>query len=131
MHARQKRLLFGLLDVASGLGVLAAVYRGLPARWLPVDVLAALLAGALVGSGVLLLFNHRAGRTAARASGTLALFVGLVAFAALAISASHLAGVYGPVGQAGSMLFLLGAALVLPYLVALPALKLLWLGSRR
>jgi hypothetical protein len=131
MHARQKRLLFGVLDLASGAGVLAAVFRGLPARWLPVDVLAAVLAGALVGSGALLLFNHRVARSAARASGMLALAVGLVAFALLAIAASHLSGVYGPVGQAGAMLFLLGAALVLPYLVALPALKLLWLGSRR
>jgi hypothetical protein len=131
MHPRQKRLLFGVLDLASGVGVLAAVFRGLPARWLPVDITAALLSAALVGSGTLLLLGHRMARRAARWSGALALGVGLVLFAGLALSASHLAGVYGPVGEAGALIFLLAAALVFPYLVALPAVKLLWLGRSR
>ena len=52
----------------------------------------------------------------------------MLLFAALVLTASWLAGVYGPVGRGGAMIFGLVAAMVLPYTILLPAAELLWLG---
>jgi len=44
------------------------------------------------------------------------------------MSASYLAGIYGPIGRGGAIIFVLVLALAIPYLVAIPALELVWLG---
>jgi hypothetical protein len=59
----------------------------------------------------------------------LALVFGLVLVTALALTASWLSGVYGPVGRGGALLLTLVAALALPYLVVLPLVQLVWLRS--
>jgi hypothetical protein len=52
--------------------------------------------------------------------------------ATLALTASYLSGIYGPVGKGGALILVLVAALALPYLVVLPASQLVWLrGERR
>jgi hypothetical protein len=48
----------------------------------------------------------------------------------LALTASYLSGVYGPVGRGGAVILTLSAALALPYLVLLPVAQLVWLGPR-
>jgi hypothetical protein len=45
----------------------------------------------------------------------------------LAVTASWLSGVYGPVGAGGAVVLVLVAALALPYLVVLPVVQLVWL----
>ena len=55
----------------------------------------------------------------------------VVAFVAiLAWTASYLFGVYGPIGKGGAVIYLFVLALALPYLVAVPALRLVWVGPR-
>ncbi len=105
------------------------VFRGLPTRWWPVDLVGTVVSGLLAASGFALLGNRAAAPRITRLAAGVALAVGLLVFAALVFTASWLAGVYGPVGKGGAILFLLVAALVLPYLIALPIGELLWLGA--
>jgi hypothetical protein len=51
--------------------------------------------------------------------------------ATLAITASFLSGIYGPVGRGGALILALAAALALPYLIVLPSAQLVWLGPFR
>jgi hypothetical protein len=122
--------LFGAADLAAACVVLLGVFAGLPARWLPIDLAAGLLGALFLASGVALIANHRAGPVLARAAAFAALGVGMVLVLGLGVSASWLAGVYGPVGRGGALLLVLVAALVVPYLLLLPAAQLLWLGPR-
>ena len=55
------------------------------------------------------------------------LVLGLALIATLAVTASYLSGIYGPVGRGGAIILILVAALALPYLVALPVSQLYWL----
>jgi hypothetical protein len=58
-----------------------------------------------------------------------ALALGLALVTWLALTASWLSGVYGPVGRGGALLLAFVAALALPYLVVLPAVQLVWLRA--
>ena len=116
------------------LGALLAcgVWLGLPARWLPVDLVGtALAAGALSAAAIVLAPKRpplalRWVRIVVWAE----LGVGTLTVTLLAASMAQLAGSYGPVGAGGAVLMGTIVALVLPYLVALPALQLHWLRSR-
>ena len=113
------------LLIACLLGV--GIWVLLPARWLPVDLIgsaAALLS--LLGGGSLLL-RKPWGTAVSRAASWTLLCIGCVTFSALAFTAAHLSGLYGPVGSGGALLMGTVAALILPYLVGLPALQLHWL----
>lgn len=123
--------LFGAADLIAALVIGVGVFAGLPARWSPVDVPAAILVGLLGASGVLLVLGHPRALIVARIAAYVALAAGLVLVLLLALSASWLSGVYGPVGRGGALLLGLVAALVVPYLVFLPSAQLLWLGDRR
>ena len=67
----------------------------------------------------------RRGSRAPRRRSSLAL--GLALVTVLAVTASWLSGVYGPVGAGGAVVLVLVAALALPYLVVLPVVRLVWL----
>ena len=82
-------------------------------------------------SGFALLVDHPRAESITRAASFVVLALGLALFATLAITASWLYGVYGPVGKGGAALFILVAFLVLPYLVMLPATLLAWIGPRK
>jgi len=56
-----------------------------------------------------------------------ALALGLFLVSVLAVTASWLSGVYGPVGAGGAIILTLVAVLALPYLVVLPVVELVWL----
>ena len=124
------RLAFGFFDLVAACVVTLGVFRGLPSRWWPVDFGAAALALLLAVSGVGLMLGKPWAARVARAASFVTLGVGLVLVAALALTASYLAGIYGPVGQGGALILVLVAALGLPYLVVLPASQLIWLGKR-
>jgi hypothetical protein len=84
---------------------------------------------ALLGaSGVGLLARKPWAVQVTRVASIVALVLGLVLIGILAITASYLSGIYGPVGRGGAIILALVAALALPYLVALPVSQLLWLG---
>jgi len=122
---------FGLADVASGVLVYVGVFQGLPARWWPVDVPAVIVIALFAAAGAGLLGETSWGPKAAWVASAVSLTLGVLLVATLAITASFLSGIYGPVGRGGSLILGLAAALALPYLVALPAGQLVWLGPFR
>ena len=123
---RNVATLFGAGHLGVAALVAAGVFGGLPARWLPVDLPAAFLVVLLAGSGVGLLVRASWAARAARVTSAHVLVVGLALVATLAITASYLAGLYGPVGRGGALVLVLVLALALPYLVVLPAAELAW-----
>ncbi len=122
------RVAFVVLDLFVCALLLVGIFVALPDRFWPVDIAGGLL--------VLLLLASAFGMSR-RASWDAKVFR-LVAFVQLAVgllltltsiaTASYLSGIYGPVGRGGSVILGLVAALALPYLVVLPAGKLLWVG---
>jgi hypothetical protein len=124
------RIAFGIANLFVAVLAYGGIFRGLPSRWLPVD-LAGIVVIALMGaSGMALLLNRRGAAPLARIASVVVLAIGMVLFAALVLTASWLAGVYGPIGRGGAAIFALVAAMVLPYVIVLPAAELLWLGWR-
>ena len=123
--------IFGAIDLVAALVVGLGVFVALPARWWVVDVPAAIVVVLLGAAGVGLVGRFSWGERVARAASMVTLGLGLALVATLVVSASYLAGIYGPVGQGGALILVLVAALALPYLVALPTFQLLWLGPLR
>jgi len=121
----------GAVDVLVGVGLVAAIFGALPARWWPVDVGGSVVAAAFVASGVGLVLGKRWGVIVGRVVAGVVLSVGLALVTALAVTAAHVAGLYGPVGRGGAVLLGLVAALVLPYLVMVPAAQLWILRAER
>lgn len=128
---RGARIGFGIANLFVAGLVAWGVFRGLPTRWWVVDSGAALVVALMAASGAALLADHRRAEGLTRAAAALVLVLGLAVFAALALTASWLDGVYGPVGKGGSAIFALVSFLVLPYVVVLPAVELAWVGPRR
>lgn len=127
MLSRRAALVFGIADVLTAALVAIGVFVGLPSRWAPVDVAAVVLIAVDLAAGVGLLASVSWGPRAARAASALSLAVGLSLITTLALTASWLSGVYGPVGMGGAVILALVAALALPYLVVLPVVRLVWL----
>ncbi len=125
------RIGLGVTNVLVAGLVLLGVFRGLPARYAPVDAGALVLAGALLAAGATMIANHRSYPWIARVASGIVLALGLALVAALALTASWLAGVYGPVGKGGALLYVFVLALVLPYVVVFPVAQLLWLGTKK
>jgi hypothetical protein len=123
--------IFGAFDLLAAAIVAFGVFAGLPVRWWVVDVPAVVAIGLLGSAGVGLLAKKAWSERVARVASIAVLAMGLVLVATLALTASYLGGIYGPVGKGGGVILALVAALALPYLVAFPAAQLLWLGPRR
>ncbi len=121
--------IFGAIDLIAALVAGLGVFAGLPARWWVVDVPAALVIALLATAGAGLLGRFSWGERVARLASFVTLALGLALLTALVVAASYLSGIYGPVGRGGALILVLVAALALPYLVALPAAQLLWLGA--
>jgi hypothetical protein len=122
------RVGFGIADIVSAALVFLGVFQGLPSRYWPVDAAAALVLALFAAAGVGLLLRTAWAPTVAWIASTISLSVGLTLVATLALTASFLSGIYGPVGRGGALILTLVAALALPYLVVLPVAQLVWLG---
>lgn len=122
------RAFFVACDLVTAALVLGAVFGGLPARWWPVDGVAALVAALYACAAVVLAVRPAAARRVVVPACAIVLVVGLGALALVALSASHLAGVHGAVGSGGAVVFAGAAALLVPYFVALPAAQIVWLS---
>ena len=120
----------GGADLLAGALVLGGVWVALPARWWPVDVVGTLLGAAFVVTGVGLLVGAPWSERAGVLVGRVALAVGLALVTLLAVTASHLAGLYGPVGRGGALILAVVGLLVVPYLVLLPVAQLVTLRKR-
>jgi hypothetical protein len=121
---------FGVANFLAAGVVVFAVFVGLPARWWVVDGGAIVLTALLGAAGGGLVAKKPWAEGVARGASVAVLVIGLVFIATLALTASYLAGVYGPVGRGGAVILTLGAALAIPYLVVFPAAQLVWLGPR-
>jgi hypothetical protein len=124
-------VVFGALDIVSAVLLYIGVFEGLPARYWLVDGAAALLVILFSAAGAGLLAGTRWARRAALAASVASLVLGLLLVTTLALTASYLSGVYGPVGRGGALILGLIAALALPYLVAIPLAQMAWLGRVR
>jgi hypothetical protein len=129
-RARSVCVAFGAGNLVTALLVAVGVFAGLPSRWAPVDVAAAAVVASQAAAGVGLIAGARWAERMVRVAATVALALGLFAVTMLAITASWLYGVYGPVGRGGSLVMILVMAMVLPYVVALPLGQLFWLRPR-
>lgn len=132
MLTRRAATVFAVADFVTAALVLTGVFAGLPARWAPVDVSAVALAALHAASAAGLVSRAAWAEKVARAASALSLALGLGLVTVLAVTASWLSGVYGPVGSGGAVVLVLVCALLLPYLVALPIVRLVWLrgGAR-
>jgi hypothetical protein len=129
MATRGGSVAFGGANVLTAAVVAFGVFVGLPARWWPVDVGAALLVSLQAVSGIGLLRADAWAPRLARVSSAVALGLGMFLVSVLTVTASWLSGIYGPVGKGGAIVLALVAALALPYLVVLPVVQLVWLRS--
>lgn len=127
---RRGRLFFGITNLFVAGLVAWGVFRGLPTRWWPVDAGGVVVTALMALSGVALLVRHAKAEAITRLAGYVVLALGMLVFGLLVATAGWLGGVYGPVGKGGAAVFFLVAALVLPYLVVLPATLLVWVGPR-
>ena len=130
MNGKRGRLFFAITNLLAAGLVAWGVFGGLPTRWWPVDAGGAVVTALLGASGLALLVKYSRAEAITRLAGFVVLAVGLATFAVLVATAGWLGGVYGPVGKAGSAVFVLVAALVFPYLAVLPAALLAWVGPR-
>jgi hypothetical protein len=127
---RRARIGFGIANLAVATFVVGGVFRFLPTRWWVVDV-GAVVVGLLFGSsGLALLAKAPIAEPLTRYASALVLAIGLTLFTAIVTTAGWISGVYGQVGASGAIIFGLVAALVLPYVVVLPAVELAWIGPR-
>ena len=122
---------FGLADLASAALIYLGVFQGLPSRWWPIDLPAAVVIALFAAAGVGLLGQTSWAPKVAWLASAVSLVLGVLLVATLALTASFLAGIYGPVGRGGALILALVAALAVPYLVVLPAAQLVWLGPFR
>ncbi len=125
------RIGFGVADLVSAVVVYVAVFQGLPSRYWLVDGGAVLILVLFAAAGGGLLSQASWAPKVAGAASWVSLAIGLLLVTTLALTASYLSGIYGPVGRGGSLILGLSAALAIPYLVLVPAAQLVWLGPRR
>ena len=128
--AARLRVMFVVLDLFVCALLLVGVFVALPDRYLPVDIGASVFVLLLLASAVGIFRRAPWGARVFRLVAFVQLAVGLVLTFTTVATASWLSGVYGPVGRGGSVILGLVAALALPYLVVLPATKLLWIGAK-
>lgn len=120
-----------MCDIVTAILIALGVFMGLPSRWWPIDAGAVVLIVLLAVAGVGLLAKARWGERVARSASIASLVMGLGLVATLALTASYLRGIYGPVGRGGALILVLVAALAIPYLLVFPALQLAWLGKEK
>jgi hypothetical protein len=128
---RRAAVVFGVADLMTAALVAFGVFVALPSRWAPIDAAAAALTAIDLAAGLGLLASAPWATRVARVASAVSLALGLWLITVLAVTASWLSGVYGPVGRGGAVVMALVAALALPYLVVWPAVRLVWLHGAR
>ena len=127
---RRARIGFGVTNVAVAIAVAAGVFRLLPTRWWVVDGGAVIISALLLASGITLLRGMPVAERVTRIAAGVVLALGLALITAIFATAGWISGVDGQVGAGGAVVFALVGTLVFPYVVALPAAELAWLGPR-
>jgi hypothetical protein len=122
---------FAIGNAVLAITVLVGVFFGLGMRWWVVDIPSVCVAILLLLSSFGLARATRWAAAALRACAIVELGVGLIALAALGVSAAYFGSVHGELGRSGLMTFILGITLMLPYLIVYPSVQLLWLHRRQ
>lgn len=115
------------LNVGTALLLLGCIWKALPVRWAPVDVLGTLLALLFLVSGVMLWRGQKGSRKVGLWSAGIILLSGALLGTALMVTAGTLAGLYGPVGGGGSLILAAAFFMLVPYLIVFPASQLYFL----
>ena len=120
MTTRKAQRIWGTVDVAFGVILAVAVFRGLPARVLYIDVPAGALALAFVVGGGGFLLGQPWARNVLRLTTLVSAILGALVVVLLCFSMAFLLGVHAPVGSGGALLAFMMVLLVTPYLVVFP-----------
>jgi hypothetical protein len=124
-------LTFGVLNGVAGLVLLVGVFVVAQPRYWALDVPALLIGGVQLTSAVALLARLRWALRALTVAAWLSFVLGLVIVFLIVVSMVFLRGIHGDYGVAALAVSGLVVALLVPYIVVLPALELLWLGKQR
>ena len=122
MTARSQRV-WGTVDVVFGAVLAFAVFRGLPARSLYVDIPAGVLAASFAIGGGGLVAGQGWARKVLRVTTLVSAGLGAVFVVLLCFGMGFLAGVHAPVGSGGVLLGGLIVLLLIPYLIVFPAVQ--------
>ncbi|MEO8903874.1 MAG: hypothetical protein ABI488_16275 [Polyangiaceae bacterium] len=121
------RIAFGVLNGIAGIVVLVGVFGVTEPRFWALDVPAVLIGAAQLGSAVALLARLRWARRALTVAAWVSFVSGLTIVFLIVLTMFFLRGIYGDYGVAAMAVSGLVVALLVPYVVILPALELLWL----
>jgi hypothetical protein len=121
---------FGVLNAVVGLLLLTAVFVVVRTRFLLLDLPVVVVAALDLASAVGLLLRARWALRVLRVAAFAAFGFGLALVAALVLTLAFLRGIHGDMGLVGTAISALIIALAVPYVVALPALQLLWLKKQ-
>ncbi len=121
------RIAFGVLNASVALILLIGVFVVVTPRFWGLDVPAALIALLELVSAAALLANLPWARRALRVAAWVSLGLGSLLVALVVISMAFLRGIHGDYGVAALAVSGLIVALLVPYVVVLPALQLWWL----
>ena len=128
----QTHPVLGAADALTASLLLFAVWGALPARWWPIDLGVTVLAVLLFISGLALSIGTSWARGLGIFSSALVLVAGCSLVSGLAVTATEMAGLYGPVGRGASIILWIVFFLLVPYLILLPTTQLfVLLGERR
>ena len=125
------RIAFGVLNGLAGVVVLVGVFGVAEPRFWALDVPAALIGVAQLASAVSLLARLRWALRALQVAAWLTFVLGLVVVFLVVLTMLFLRGIHGDYGVAAMAVSGLVVALLVPYVVVLPALELLWLKRQR
>lgn len=125
------RIAFGVLNGIAGCVILVGVFVVVQPRFWVLDVPAALIGVAQLASSVSLLARLRWALRALAVAAWLSFVLGLVILFLIVLTMLFLRGIHGDYGVAALAVSGLVVALLVPYIVVLPALELLWLQRQR
>ncbi len=121
------RIAFGVLNGVAGIVLLVGVFVVAQPRFWVLDVPAVLIGAAQLASSVSLLARLRWALRALAVAAWVSFVLGLLIVFLIVLTMLFLRGIHGDYGVAAMAVSGLVVALLVPYVVILPALELLWL----
>jgi hypothetical protein len=121
------RISFGVLNAVAALVLLVGLFLVVTPRFWVLDVPLTAIALLDLVSGAALLLRLPWARRVLRVAAWVSLVLGLISVSLIVLSMAFLRGIHGDAGVAALAVSGLIVALLVPYIVLLPALELLWL----
>jgi hypothetical protein len=121
------RVAFGVMNLVAALVLVGGVFAVVTPRFWGLDVPVALIALVQLASAVGLLAKLPWAERALRIAAWVSLGLGSLLVGLVVISMAYLRGIHGDYGVAALVVSALIVALLVPYVLVLPALQLLWI----